>query len=112
MFDLSKELEDYRTLHLEIGDAGRKQLATHRDANLERLGRGLESLDLPSRFTHRNQGSYAMRTLNKRADNDYDIDVAVIFKETDLPQTAYEARKRIENAMKEAGGNFSKEPTC
>lgn len=110
MFDFSRELDKYRALHLEIGNDGRKQLAAYRDANLKRLGRGLDALKFPSGFDHRNQGSYAMRTLNKRADNDYDIDVAVIFKETDLPQTAYEARKRIENAMKEAGGNFARDP--
>jgi hypothetical protein len=110
MFDFSSELDKYRDLHLELGGNGRKQLAGFRDANLERLRSGLDSLEFPNGFYHRNQGSYAMRTLNKRADNDYDIDIAVIFKESDLPKTAYEARKRIENAMKEASGNFARDP--
>ena len=38
--------------------------------------------------------------------------VAVIFEKDDLPETPYLARKRIQEAMIEAGGNFSKEPEC
>ncbi|MCP4985863.1 MAG: hypothetical protein GY928_07295, partial [Colwellia sp.] len=59
---------------------------------------------------YRNQGSYAMYTLNQHPENDYDIDIAIVFRKDDLPTSPLEARKRIADAFVKAGGNFSKAP--
>ncbi len=109
MFDMHKHLNEFYDKHVRLGKE-RQTLAKHRDANLTRLRAGLEKLDYSSRFEHRDQGSYAMHTLNQHPEKDYDIDVAIIFPKDDLPGNALDTRKRIERAMHEGGGNFSQPP--
>jgi len=109
MYDLHQELNRFYDEHVRLGKE-RKALAEYRDRNLERLGAGLEKLDYPSSFEYRNQGSYAMHTINQHPKKDYDIDVAVIFSKDDLPSSALDTRKRIEEAMREGGGNFAQDP--
>jgi hypothetical protein len=109
MFDLHKELNTFYHDHVRLGTE-RRTLAEYRDRNLERLTSGLEQLELPSAFEYRNQGSYAMNTINQHPNKDYDIDVAIIFAKDDLPSTALEARKRIEKAIRKGGGNFRQPP--
>jgi hypothetical protein len=109
MFDMHKKLNQFYDDHVRLGEE-RQTLAKHRDANLDRLKAGLEKLEYPSSFDYRNQGSYAMHTINQHPEKDYDIDVAIIFAKDDLPSSALDARKRIEEAMREGGGNFSQPP--
>ena len=88
----------------------RKELAGYRDTNIERLKAGLEKLDysLPQRIC--NQGSYATFTVNQHPEKEYDIDIAIIFSEEDISVDPLDARKRIESAMIEGGGNFKRPP--
>lgn len=109
MFDLHRELNVFYEAHVRLG-AERSVLAEHRDTNLSRLKAGLVALGYPSSFNSRDQGSYAMFTINQHPNKDYDIDIAIIFDAGDLPDTAYNARKRIEAAMIAGGGNFSRDP--
>ncbi len=103
--ELNQFYEDWVRLGKE-----RQVLAQHRDTNLDRLKNGLKNLGYPSNFDYRNQGSYAMYTINQHPNKDYDIDVAIIFHKDNLPSSALDARKRIEAAMIEGGGNFSTPP--
>ena len=50
-----------------------------RDANRDRLKRGLKSVGKPAPIQFRSQGSYAMRTMVQQPDKDYDIDDGVVF---------------------------------
>jgi len=109
MFDMHKKLNQFYDDHVRLGKE-RQTLAEHRDTNLDRLKAGLEKLEYPGSFDHRDQGSYAMHTINQHPKKNYDIDVAIIFSEDDLPSSALDARKRIEEAMREGGGNFSQPP--
>jgi hypothetical protein len=109
MFDIHKKLNLFYNDHVRLGEE-RRTLAKYRDTNLERLKAGLEKLGHPSSFDHRDQGSYAMHTINQHPKKDYDIDVAIIFSKDDLPGSALDARKRVEDAMHEGGGNFSQPP--
>jgi Cyclic GMP-AMP synthase DncV-like, nucleotidyltransferase domain len=109
MYDMHKELNEFYDEHVRLKE-DREKLASYRDTNLDRLKAGLEKLSYPSRFESINQGSYAMHTINKHPHNDYDIDVAIIFADGDLPSGSGDARKRIEEAMIEGGGDFSTLP--
>jgi hypothetical protein len=109
MYDLHVMLHQFYEEHVRLGKE-RFVLAKHRDTNLQRLKAGLEALEYPSAFDHRNQGSYAMHTINQHPQKEYDIDVSIIFSRKDLPSSALDARKRIEEAMLEGGGNFKKPP--
>lgn len=115
MFDLHSELNTYYNEHVRLKDE-RKILAGYRDTNLERLNQGLNAMGEEDETTyahpidHRNQGSYAMHTLNQHPDKAYDIDVAIIFRAADLPALAGDARKHIEKAFKHTGVAFSQPP--
>jgi len=110
MYDLHKRLNQFYEEHVRLGQDGRALLAEYRDKNLDRLRAGLEELGYASSFEHRDQGSYAMHTINQQANNDYDIDVAIVFSKNNLPSTALQARKHIESAMLKGGGNFRQPP--
>ena len=106
---MHKELNEFYNDHVRLKDE-RKKLAEHRDTNLVRLRDGLKELNYPFGFESKDQGSYAMKTINKHLDKQYDIDEAIIFEKDDLPSEPADARKRIEDAMVKAGGNFSDPP--
>ncbi|SDM09392.1 hypothetical protein SAMN05428957_102264 [Oryzisolibacter propanilivorax] len=118
MFDASNELKTYYENHLRLGTQLRNDLAGYRDLNLQRITDGLKLLGEKNSVTYRtwadykNQGSYAMHTLNQCEHTDYDIDVAIIFEKDDLPANAADARIRIRDALQEKtkGTNFSKDP--
>jgi hypothetical protein len=109
MYNLHKELNEFYEEHVRIKNE-RKKLADHRDINLASLEEGLEKLNFPHNFESKDQGSYAMNTINKHPEKNYDIDEAIIFEKDDLPPEPADARKRIEDAMVKAGGNFSVPP--
>jgi len=110
MFDSHKELTAFYREHVCLSNEQRGVLAGYRDTNTERLKTGLDKLGFPRPAKIIDQGSYAMRTTNQHPDNDYDIDTALIFNYQDLPANPLDARKRIQSAMVEGGGNFKKPP--
>lgn len=118
MRDMSAELSKFYETHVRLGKKLRDDLANKRDLNLGRLNTGLDKLAEETGKPHshyssyRNQGGYAMRTLNQDPadESDYDIDVAVIFKKDDIPSDPLEARKRVCEALKKSGAKFSKDP--
>ena len=116
MYDCNTKMLKFYHDHVRLGGDLRTQLKDQRDINLDRLNNGLMKLGTrhgviyPPFVFHQNQGSYAMHTLNKHPKKDYDIDVGVIFEKDDLSSNPHDARALVGAAMKEAGGNFSKEP--
>jgi hypothetical protein len=116
MFNMHKEINKFHNRHVRLGYDEKKKLAGYRDTNLERLNLGLDKLgeEDGNEYAHPtrtcNQGSYAIHAIIQHPENDYDIDVAIIFRKTDLPGTALGARKRIEAAMQKGGGNFKRPP--
>ena len=110
MFDMNCELNKFYRDHVRLNKEQRGKLAEYRETNIARLKCGLDKLGYshPSRI--RNQGSFAMFTTNQHPNNDYDIDVAIVFEKDDSPESPLDSRNRIESAMKEGGGNFSRPP--
>ncbi|MCA8494012.1 nucleotide-binding domain-containing protein [Burkholderia arboris] len=116
MYDASKELAIFYENHVRLGTQLRNALGGYRDLNLDRLTAGLKSLGEKENVVYKtfvdskNQGSYSMHTLNQCEHIDYDIDVAVIFEASDLPENAADARARVRDALLEKCSNFTKEP--
>lgn len=116
MYDASRKLIEFYDNHVRLGHDRRAKLGEHRDLNLDRLRGGLADLELETGKPHRsfsswrNQGGYAMHTLNQALDNDYDIDVAVIFEKGDLPDDPLQARQRVRDALIKRCTNFTKDP--
>jgi hypothetical protein len=112
MYNLHKELGEFYTNHVRLGKTLRDNLAGRRDSCMTRLINGLDELGYPIWQEYRNQGGYAMHTLNQANDNNYDLDVALIFNEEDLPADAYYTRQRIRAGLVKNGGQFKEDPSA
>jgi hypothetical protein len=118
MYDMSAELKFFYDNHVRLGTELRKQLANYRELNITRLKNGLDDLATktgrphPHPYDCKNQGGYAMHTLNEdpNGDNDYDIDIALIFDKDDIPEDPLKARQRVRDALCKRCTNFTKEP--
>ncbi len=120
MFDLSADLQTFYDKNVRLGGERWAKLAEHRDLNITRLKSGLDDLAAESKrprphpYDWQNQGGYAMHTLNQdpRDDNDYDIDVALLFERSALPEDPRGARQRVAEALCKRCTNFTQEPTA
>jgi hypothetical protein len=116
VFNLHSELMAFYEAHVRLGKVRSDELATFRDNSLTRLNTGLDKLGEKEKRTYaypddfKNQGGYAMKTLNQARGNDYDIDVGLLFYAEDLPSSPKGARERIRDAFKETGGQFKEDP--
>jgi hypothetical protein len=112
MFDLDKELNGFFAKHVRLGKVLRNELADSRDLCMGRLANGLTKLGHPLWKDYINQGGYIMHTLNQAPSNNYDIDVALIFEEADLPTNPLYARQRLRAGFLKTGGQFNEPPTA
>ncbi len=107
IYDCSTEMTKYHNGKVRLSDNDQSKLRSYRDTNLTRLKNGLEKNDDPAYKKSINQGSYAMNTLNQHPDNDYDIDVGIIFDREDLKgsqggdKTAHATRQMVCDAMQD-----------
>lgn len=114
IYNCSKELMDFLNQKVRLSDTEKNKLKEYRDKNLTRLENGLTKNNNPIYSKSINQGSYAMHTINQHPDNDYDIDVGIVYNKDDLngknggDKSALEARKMVCNAMQDS--RFSRQP--
>lgn len=116
MFNCHSKLNQYYADYVRLTDEQKKRLAEKRDLALERVTEGLQKLGEENKRTYEtydravNQGSYAMHLNVQDANDDYDIDVGLIFKNGALPTTALAARQRIADALNLVSSGFQKPP--
>ncbi|WP_335237064.1 nucleotide-binding domain-containing protein [Nostoc sp.] len=118
MYDISNDLQYFYDNYVRLGVKLRQQLAGYRDLNINRLKNGLDNLAKETERPHpypydsKNQGGYPMHTLNQdpNNDNDYDIDIALIFHKDEIPENPLKARQRVRDALCKRCTNFTKEP--
>ena len=108
-YNMHSELNTFYQDHVRLKDEINR-LRGLRDTNLTRLSEGLKELGHPNYVKNLLQGSIAMYTANKSSNNDYDIDIAVIFEENDLPALPLNARKRVAEAINNKAFGFSQNP--
>jgi len=84
MYDCSKELLKFYDKHVKLSAEDQKKLADYRDTNIDRVKKGLKDSAKPSPIKFINQGSYAMDTIIQHPENDYDLDVGILFNKDDL----------------------------
>lgn len=115
MFNCHSQLNAFYADHVRLSDEQKQRLAELRDLALKRVTEGLKLLgEHRGRYyetfaRHVNQGSYAMHLNVQDGNDDYDIDVALIFAADSLPQSALGARQRIADALNLVSTNFAKE---
>jgi hypothetical protein len=114
MFNAHSELNKFFNEKVKLSEQQRSEMRQKRDANRDRLDSGLEKKDFPKKIRNIIQGSYKMKTMIQRANNDFDIDDGVIFTKDSLQGTnggdksALDARKMVADALQDA--RFSQQP--
>ncbi len=113
-YNTSKEMMEFLNEKVRLSQKEQNKLRDYREKNLDRLESGLKKNGNPMYKKVINQGSYAMNTINQHPDNDYDIDVGIIFDREDLKgsqggdMSALDARKMVCEAMQD--DRFNKQP--
>ena len=110
MYNAHKELFTFYDEYVRLDRDTQSKLTGYRDTNIERLEDGLEELGYAVPIRTCGQGSYAMFTMVQHADNDYDIDTAVIFDRDDLPASPLKARQRVLAGIENAEVGFKQPP--
>jgi cyclic GMP-AMP synthase DncV-like protein len=79
MFDCASDVEAFHDNEVTLPQAERTAMRGRRDANRDRLKKGLKEKSKPAPREFISQGSYAMKTMVQHPDNKYDIDDGVYF---------------------------------
>ena len=110
MKDCSNDILNYHDDEVTLSPKTRETLRANRNANRDRLKRGLETNKKPKPDEFIIQGSYAMKTMTQHAKNDYDIDDGAAFAEEKLKDengtalTPQQAKEMVRDALVEGGG--------
>ena len=114
MFNCNDDLKAFHNEKVTLNNFQQSEMRSRRNANRNRLIRGLHKNNDPALDSHQSQGSYAMHTMVQNVDNDYDIDDGVIFLKEDLigsqgtDKSALDARKMVCSALDDI--SFNKPP--
>lgn len=114
MYDCDADVRAFHNDEITLNHAQRSEMRKRRDANRNRLRKGLEAKDDPSPSSYQAQGSYAMHTMVQDDNNDYDIDDGVVFSIGSLvgkqgaDKSALDARKMVRDAVDD--GSFATPP--
>ena len=105
MIDCAKDVRAYHDQEVTLPKAEQKGMRDRRNANRKRVRKGLAKADKPAPIEFVKQGSYAMKTMIRDPDNDYDIDDGVYFRKEDLvgergaEMTSLQARQMVRDAV-------------
>jgi len=114
MFDCAKEVRAYHDQHVTLPKTEQDQMRDRRNSNRTRLRNGLVKARKPAPLEFVKQGSYAMKTMIRDRNNDYDVDDGVYFAKENLvgergaEMTALQARQMVRDAVDD--GKFKQPP--
>jgi hypothetical protein len=114
MFDCAKEVLSYHDDEVTLPQSERTNMRNRRNANRDRVKRGLEKNNDPKPQEFSPQGSYAMKTMVQHPEKDYDIDDGIYFSKEDLTgrngadKSALAARQMVRDAVDD--GSFKTNP--
>ncbi len=114
MYDCAKDVLAYHDGSVTLPGAERTEMRGRRDANRDRLKRGLAGGGKPAPREFVSQGSYAMKTMTQHPQKDYDIDDGAYFDKADLvgdrgaAMSTLQARQMVRDALDD--GAFKTHP--
>jgi hypothetical protein len=114
MFDCADDVLAHHDEEVTLPQADRTAMHDRRNANRERLKKGLREAKKPAAREFVSQGSYAMRTMVQHPANDYDIDDGVYFTKESLvgdrggELSALQVRQMVRDAIDD--GSFNTKP--
>jgi len=114
MFDCAEDVLAHHDEKVTLPQAERTEMRDRRDANRDRLKRGLKDATKPAPREFVSQGSYAMKTMVQYLGKDYDIDDGVYFDkevlvgERGAEMSALQARQMVRDGLDD--GSFKTPP--
>lgn len=114
MFDCSDDVLAHHDEKVTLPQPDRTEMRNRRDANRNRLNKGLAEKGKPAPREFVSQGSYAMKTMIQHPAKDYDIDDGVYFDKEVLvgdraaEMTGLQARQMVRDALDD--GSFKTPP--
>lgn len=105
MQDCHKDIFAFHNERVTLGNKDRAEMRDRRDKNRTQTRSGLKAAGQPEPSDFKSQGSYAMWTMVKDPDKDYDIDDGVYFTKESLvgphagDKTALDAKKMVRDAV-------------
>ncbi len=116
MYDLSSKFNTFYSHYVVLPQADQDELHNKKNLNLQRLRDGLKEYNTEHATSYSIiedvvQGSVAMSTVVQNEDNDYDIDVAVVFDKSSLGDKGAKATRNIvADALKRKTKQLNAEP--
>lgn len=116
MYDLSIDFKKFYYNEVVLSKDETTNLREKKKLNIDRLKNGLKKYNEENNTDYSiaetlEQGSVAMSTVTQNQKNDYDIDVAIVFDESNLNGLgAIAAKNMVVKALKEQCTSFKKEP--
>jgi hypothetical protein len=114
MFDCADDVLAHHDQKVTLPQADRTTMRERRNANRDRLKKGLKDQGKPAPREFKSQGSYAMKTMTQHPERDYDIDDGVYFDkevlvgERGAEMSALQARQMVRDALDD--GKFKTPP--
>lgn len=114
MFDCAKDVLAHHDEKVTLPQSERTAMRDRRNANRDRLKKGLKDQGKPAPREFKSQGSYAMKTMTQHLTKAYDIDDGVYFDkevlvgERGAEMTALQARQMVRDAIDD--GSFKTAP--
>jgi hypothetical protein len=109
MHDCADDVLAHHDEEVTLPQSDRTAMRDHRNANRDRLKKGLREQGKPAPREFKSQGSYAMKTMVQHPDNHYDIDDGVYFDKEVLvgerggEMSALQARQMVRDAIDDGG---------
>jgi len=109
MFGCSEDVLAHHNDEVTLPQADRTAMRDRRNANRDRLKRGLKDGEKPAPHEFVSQGSYAMKTMTQHPEYDYDIDDGVYFEKDVLvgerggEMSALQAKQMVRDAVDDGG---------
>ncbi|MDU9264453.1 nucleotide-binding domain-containing protein [Staphylococcus pseudintermedius] len=116
MYDCSKEFNKFYRTKVVLSAKEQNELREKRKLNIKRLKDGLLEYNEEKKTDYkiseeRIQGSMAMHTITQNDENDYDIDVGIVFESDNLNGLGPLAtRNMVANALERKTKQFTEEP--
>ena len=116
MYDLSSKLNEFYRNCVVLPSNVQNDLREKKKLNIKRLKEGLEEYNSEHGTDYkisedRVQGSMSMHTVVQNDENDYDIDVAIVFEKAALGEMgAQAARNLVRDALSYKMGQFAEDP--
>lgn len=116
MYDLSSKFNSFYTSYVVLSQATQTDLYHKKELNVQRLKDGLKEYNEENKTSYSVaevcvQGSMSMSTIVQNEDNDYDIDVAIVFNKADLgAKGALATRNMVADALRRKTKQFNASP--